>query len=50
MTKKIPAISELDIHIFDPFKMKSFPSLLAVVFRANASEPDEGSVNAKLLH
>lgn len=50
MTKKSPATSELEIHILDPFKTKSVPSLFAVVFIANASEPDVVSDKAKLLH
>jgi hypothetical protein len=47
--KKIPARSEFEIHILEPLRMKSEPSFLAVVFKLKASEPEEGSVNAKLL-
>jgi hypothetical protein len=49
MIKKIPARSEFEIHILEPLRMKSEPSFLAVVFKLKASEPEEGSVNAKLL-
>ena len=48
MTRKTSATSEFEIHILVPFKIKSDPSFLAVVFRANASDPEDGSDNAKL--
>lgn len=50
ITRNKPAKSELDIHIFDPFKIYSLPSFFAVVLRANASDPAVVSDNAKLLH
>jgi hypothetical protein len=33
-----------DMKAFDPFKIKSLPSFVAVVLKEAASEPDPGSV------
>lgn len=48
MTIYTSAISEFDIHIFVPFKTYLSPTNLAVVFKANASEPEFGSDKQKL--
>lgn len=48
ITKKIPAKSEFEIHIFVPVIRKSSPSFLATVLSENASDPAEGSVRQKL--
>lgn len=43
-TKKTPASFAFDIQSFVPFKMNSSPDcLVAVVFSANASDPDSAS-------
>ena len=47
-TKNTPASFAFDIHIFDPFRMNSsFPTCFAVVFSANASDPDSDSDKQK---
>ncbi len=43
MTRKMPACSALVIQAFWPFNTQCSPSLFALVFRAKASAPQEGS-------
>jgi hypothetical protein len=40
MTINTPAMSEFDIHIFEPFIIYSLPSFFATVFREKASVPE----------
>lgn len=48
--RKRPASAELVIHIFSPLSTQLSPSLTAEASRANASEPELASDNAKLAN
>ena len=47
-TTWIPACAPAVIHIFDPSRTNESPSRRAVVVRAAASDPQPGSLSAKL--